>query len=391
MAALPDRLSALQGAVKRDPTSYVEEYRLQVRAFEAELALLRLRLSSDSASFRALVLFLAQTAACFPEEPCALPAQLSELLSAHAAALAPDVRRASAKALMLMRARNVISAPVPLLKLFFSLFRVRDRALRELIFSHVVSDCSVLARAGRSAFSGKKRRRSGGAAVAEVAVRLPPSDNAAATRAVQAFLYSAVTDDSIMCARMSLQVIVELYRRSVWTDARTVNVIASTLGARRTKLVVCALKFFLGIGAGGSGDGSESDDTDSDEDFGGHARAAAGSAIAPTKANVQEIEKNMAHVKKTRKRKRDAAKAFADIKRSQRKAQARGDGARPVFPAIALIHDPQGVAEGLFASLRSGAISREKFEVRLLALNFVSRLIGQHRLMLLPLYSFLGR
>jgi hypothetical protein len=120
-------------------------------------------------------------------------------------------------------------------------------------------------------------------------------------------------------------------------------------------------------------------------------RAAAGSAVAPSKANVQEIEKNIAHVKKTRKRKKDAARAFADIKRAQRKAAARGDGARPVFPAIALLHDPQGVAEGLFSSLRGGALAREKFEVRLLALNFVSRLVGQHRLLLLPLYSFLGR
>jgi protein SDA1 len=116
MAALPDRLSALQNVVKRDPASYADEYRAQARAFDAELALVRLRLSADSASFRALALFIAHCAPSFPGEPCALPEQLSALLSEHAAALAPDVRRAAAKALVLLRARGVISAPVPLIE-----------------------------------------------------------------------------------------------------------------------------------------------------------------------------------------------------------------------------------------------------------------------------------
>ena len=34
----------------------------------------------------------------------------------------------------------------------------------------------------------------------------------------------------------------------VWTDARTVNVIATALTSLRTKLLVAALRFFLGIG-----------------------------------------------------------------------------------------------------------------------------------------------
>ena len=63
MAALPDQLSALQNAVKRDPESYLEDYRLQTRAFDAELALLRLRLASDSSAFRALALFIAHAKA----------------------------------------------------------------------------------------------------------------------------------------------------------------------------------------------------------------------------------------------------------------------------------------------------------------------------------------
>ena len=60
----------------------------------------------------------------------------------------------------------------------------------------------------------------------------------------------------------------------------------------------------------------------------------------------------------------------------------------PLFPAIQLIHDPQALAEKLFKKLRQPG---EKFEVKLLLMNFISRLIGCHKLILLSFYSFLQR
>ena len=63
---------------------------------------------------------------------------------------------------------------------------------------------------------------------------------------------------------------------------------------------------------------------------------------------------------------------------------------QPVFPAIQLLHDPQGLAERLFRRARQQDRA-ERFELRLLVLNFVSRLVGAHKLLLLPLYSHLQR
>ena len=370
-SALLDKLSSLQNHVKRDPSSYAEEFRLQAAAFASELALLRLHVGRDSEPFRQLASFMAHVAPYFPAECAELPAQLLALLSEHAAALFPEVRRGAVKALVLLRARGVVADPLPLLKVLFALFRVRDRALRDILFAHIVADCRALAGGGGGGGGG----------------------GAAATRAVQGFMYAMLGDGSAIAARKSLEVMVELYKRQVWTDARCVNVMATALASPRVKLVVVALKFFLGMGGGGGGDGEgeDLDDIDSSEDEGGDRRAAAGAVGGVSKANQQEIERNLQHVKKTRKRKREAAKAFSEIKRAQRKASRRGEGAKPVFPAIQVLHDPQGVAEGLLAAVRSGPLARERFEVRLLALNLTSRLVGQHRLLLLPLYSFLGR
>ena len=41
---------------------------------------------------------------------------------------------------------------------------------------------------------------------------------------------------------------IELYRKNVWRDERTVNVIASACFSDVSKLTVTALKFFLGTG-----------------------------------------------------------------------------------------------------------------------------------------------
>ena len=48
-------------------------------------------------------------------------------------------------------------------------------------------------------------------------------------RAVQSFLYTALQDEHEGAAKKSLAVLTELYRRQVWRDARTVNVIGEPI------------------------------------------------------------------------------------------------------------------------------------------------------------------
>ena len=359
-----DRLSALQNLIKRDPASYADEFRLQLRAFGAALGVLRLAPHAPSESFRQLVLFLAHTHACYRDsepEVRALPQTLVDLLAHHAEALDAEVRRAVASALMLLRNRGAVP-PVPLLKAFFGLFRVRDKYLRELMVQHIVADVRHI----------NQERNDG-----------------SANRQIQSFLFSMLSDESALAAKKSLDVLIELYRRRVWTDARTVNVIATALLSPRPKMLVAALKFFLGVGSGEGADGgaaageSDSDDDDNAKDMQLDAK------------RVQEVKDENAHKKKTRKRVRATAKHLTAMKSMAKKRAmaARGPGSAgggrgPVFPAIQLINDPQGLAEKMFNNLRRGG---ERFEVRLLALNFVSRLVGQHRLLLLQLYSFLQR
>jgi protein SDA1 len=55
-----------------------------------------------------------------------------------------------------------------------------------------------------------------------------------------------------------------------------------------------------------------------------------------------------------------------------------------------LIRDPQGLAESVLKRVQKTG-SSFRFQFKLLAINFVTRLVGNHELLLLPLYPFLRR
>lgn len=57
--------------------------------------------------------------------------------------------------------------------------------------------------------------------------------NEALNRQLQAFLYGVLDGDNTRAAKKALAVLCELYRRGVWRDAKTVNVIGMALGCQR--------------------------------------------------------------------------------------------------------------------------------------------------------------
>jgi len=70
-----------------------------------------------------------------------------------------------------------------------------------------------------------------------------------------------------------------------------------------------------------------------------------------------------------------AVKKYQRKEKRKSKIQVKTD-----FLPIDLIHDPQNFSERLFAKLRK---SNDKYEVKLLMMRLISRLIGRHQLLLL--------
>ena len=80
---------------------------------------------------------------------------------------------------------------------------------------------------------------------------------------MQNFLYGMLQDSSPVAAKMSLDVLIELYRKNIWNNTKTVQVIATACFSKTTKTMVAAFKFFLGSDKKNE---EESDEDDSSED-----------------------------------------------------------------------------------------------------------------------------
>jgi len=176
-------------------------------------------------------------------------------------------------------------------------------------------------------------------------------------------MFQMMRDSNVKAMKMSLSIMIELYRKNIWNDAKTVNVIATACFSKVTKVMVAALQFFLNAEASGN-----KSDSDSDDD-------------APNAKDV--IMANRVN-KKTRKRDRNLTKVKAVIKKKKNKEKAPNFN----FSALHLIHDPQGMVEKLFKQMES---MNERFEVKIMILDLISRLIGTHQLILLNYYPYIKK
>ncbi|KAF4127389.1 SDA1 [Phytophthora infestans] len=336
-ASRPDvigKLPQLQNMVKRDPVGYRTEFLMQLRHFESEYQLFLLQPTKESAHFGALVSFLSHVAKCYPKEMAAFPEQIIGLLRENYLVLEPELRKTLVQSLMLLRNRGLVDA-ITLLKLFFELFRCPDKRLRELLYKHIVSDIRQLNATSR---------------------------NVKVNKALQNFLFEMLKDESEHAAIKSLQVLMELFKRKIWHDQRSVNVIVTACTSKNTKLLVMALSFFLGI----------DDDILEDEE-----------KQKKEKKALVAVDFH-AHSKKTKKRQRDTLQALIKNKR----ARKREIDFMATFPAIEMLNDPQSVAERQLKLLKS---CTERFEVKLLMMNFIGRVLGFHKLVVLPFYPLLQR
>ena len=368
MAAAPS-LATLQNLVRRDPDGYTEEVGRRLRHFQSLLALVEQQPGSSPADFLPLLSFVSHIAACFPSLMADLPEGLGRLLEERHDVLEPAVRRALLQALVLLRNRGMVP-PLALLQRCFRLFRCRDKTLRARLYAYVVTDIKTANRKAR---------------------------DQPLNRALQNHVIHILQEPSSVGAKYALRAMIELYRRQVWRDAKTVNVIASALFCPHPKLRIAALHFLLGA------HDAPRDGEDSEEEELQEARGAV------SKLREQLGGKDGSHESRPG---RCVNKKKRKLQRAMRSTKSRGKAeAAASFAALHLLHDPFTLAEKLFAELRRSSerfeVRRltaarceetpstlpecERLEVRLLMINLLSRLVGAHRLQLPNFFPYLQR
>ncbi|KAI9817331.1 MAG: Severe Depolymerization of Actin [Phylliscum demangeonii] len=335
-------LASLQYKIRRDPASYREEFTKQYEQYEAQrdmfVAAPGSVLAPSLVSFRDLIDFMAHVADCYPALTRTFPSDLIKILTEHHAELEPELREKMVGSLVLLRNKDVIASPQLLLTLFPILTTTASKALRALLFQKILSDL-------RSANVKAKDHR--------------------LNRTIQTVLFNLICADRTSAQGIwAVKLTRELWKRHVWTDARTVEIMKEASLADNEKVAAGGVRFFLGVDQDAD---EESSDDDEDE------------------VDVGRLRHQAGVNKKTKKMARSFDKALATVKKKERKK-----GQRPPlnFTALQLLHDPQGFAEHLFAKHLQTSKTRLNLSRKLLVLQLVTRLVGLHQLTLINIYSY---
>ncbi|EPY23626.1 protein SDA1 [Strigomonas culicis] len=345
--AFKGTLLLLQNRTRRDPESYRDEFLAQLEHFLASSATVAAQRAANP-QYLAVLNYVCHVSHCFPKESRSVAEVVLEMLrTSKGHTLPTDLRVNLVKCLLLLRSKDLVSSDETF-PILFMLLQERDKTIRSMILSHVVSDI----------------RR----------MNMPGAKNGAAiNRKMQNFLFGIMEEDDPVQARCAEMVMIDLYRRRVWCDERTVEVMTKACFSRHTPILRTALRFFLlqmpKI--------SSVDDENGDADEGDPGR------------DISKMKQKLKIVKKTAKRSRILKRDMKAVKRKYDKEETREElFAKQHVDPIRLLRDPQSFVERLLAHLRK---TSERFEVRVLYLNVIARTVSEHEVVYLPLYSFLER
>jgi len=339
-------LPNLQHKIRNDSSSYQDDFLNQYSQYSSlyELFLSSPKTTDDAGlvRLRDLIDFVSHVADCYPAITTGFASDLTRLLELHHATLEAELRDKIVTSLVLLRRKEVIDSTNLLNTLWPLLISTPSKSLRALLFQKILSDLRN---------SNSK------------------STNHKLNKNVQTTCYNIIASDpSSPKGLWAVKLTRELWRRQVWSDAKAVSIMEIAALSQDAKVVAGGVRFFLG----GDQEREEAADEDSDEEGG---------------IDMRQLKHQAGINKKSAKRDKDLRAAAAKVKRKQKKKNA----PHPLnFSALHLLHDPQGFAEKLFTQhlQPSQPKVRLNLEQKLLVLNLVSRLVGLHKLTLIPLYSY---
>ncbi|ODA78066.1 hypothetical protein RJ55_06669 [Drechmeria coniospora] len=334
--------ASLQYKIRRDPKSYKDDFLKQWEQYESQREIFLMSPTAATAdsveAFHNMIDLIAHVADCYPEETTTFPDDLKTILTQHHAVIHPELREKVVGSLILLRRKDVIDSATVLTTLFPILVSSPSKTLREMLFTKILNDL----------------RNSNSKAI-----------NHPLNRTVQTVLYNLITADRASPrAIWAIKLTRELWKRQIWTDARPVDVMKEACLAENEKVIVGAVRFFLG----GDKEREELEDESSDEEV-----------------DLSKVRHQIGINKKSKKQKKAYEKAVNKVKQHDRKKQQ----PHPLnFSALHLLHDPQDFAEKLFTKHLQNTKTKLSLDTKTLVVQLVTRLVGLHKLTIVPLYSW---
>ncbi|KAK6539918.1 Severe Depolymerization of Actin [Orbilia ellipsospora] len=338
-------LPSLQNQIRRDPPSYRDDFLIQYRHYESQRDIFLSQPEGyDSDAFIEQLSFITHVADCYPEVTKKFPQDLADLLLRHHNTLETDLREKLVQCLVQLRNKDVIPSTALLQTLFPVLTTTHSKQLRTQLYQSIVSDI-------RNANAKTKNHK--------------------LNKTVQGVLFNVVeagkdSPDAVV-GLWAVKVTRELWRRNIWDDARTVEIIKEASLSANAKVMSGGVRFFLGVDK----EREEMDESSDEEDY---------------NESLGKLRHQAGINKKTKKKQTQMDRAIEKLKRKERNKHKT---TVLNFSALHLLHDPQGFADNLYSMHLAKSNAKLSMEQKLLVLQLVSRLIGLHKLTVIGIYSYL--
>ncbi|EGN92016.1 hypothetical protein SERLA73DRAFT_191723 [Serpula lacrymans var. lacrymans S7.3] len=357
---LTSNLPQLQNLIKRDPASYKEEFLQQWNHYNSIRQIFRFNPDEQAQHFRELVSFISQVAQCYPKETAEFPSHLSTLLLESYGSLSPDTRKTLVQNLVMLRNKNVITSIELLKSLFPLLSKTTSSSLRSYIRKTILSDIRTanlrsknhkLNRAVQALLFGMVEQGLDGETIGNKAKQhtnvTPSADR------------TTNTGESAMWAVILTK---ELWRKGIWSDAKSVAIVALGCLHPVVKVQNASIHFFLG---------SDDEKEDSDDE----------------KEELPDVGA-LRHRREINKKTRSGDKKLQkQLKSVSKKRISLKEPSQPNFPALQLLHDPQTFSEKLYDNMN---ICDKKLSLdhKILIMQLLSRVMGAHKSCVLGFYTY---
>ncbi|CAK7197991.1 Severe Depolymerization of Actin [Sporothrix eucalyptigena] len=351
--------ASLQYKIRRDPKSYEDEFQRQYEQYVSQRDLFLTAPANASPdqtrAFHDLIDLLAHIADCYPEALRSFPEDLAAILTQHHAVLHPELRDKIVGSLGLLRRKDILDSPAFAQILFPILVHTPSKTLRTLLFRRIVSDL-------RNANSRTKNHK--------------------LNRTVQTVLFNLVTSDRTSARPIwAVKITRELWTRQIWVDERPVEVMREACLGDNEKVVVSAVRFFLG----GDKAREELEDDSSDDEAGQNKYGGVLGGGSGGPVDLKKMKQGSLHSKKTKKMAKRLERAVDKVKKMERK---KSQPHMLNFSALHLLHAPHDFAEALFTRHLQSSKCKFSLDSKLQILQLVTRLHGLHKLIILPLFSW---
>ena len=193
-------LPQYQDRVKRDKESYKEEFLKILKKFSEQFTIFLFEPSRKIKGFKELLMFFAHLSHLFKSETEFIPKGLCKVISENYLTIPHEVRLTIVDSLSIMCKSGILSL-LEVIPLFFNLMRCQDKILRKRLTDYIISALTKV---------NEKHK------------------NVNINKNIQNFCEKLLEDPNKKLARKTLNIIVNLYQKKIWNDARTINMLANT-------------------------------------------------------------------------------------------------------------------------------------------------------------------